>query len=219
VSSLALMRWLEGAPERYDAGMRVLTFGRVARVHAAVAEAAVAEPGDRILEVGCGTGAVTARMHQRGAHITAIDQSPEMLEQAMARLGARAAQVVWSEQTAAEIDRFAAGSFEAVVLCLCLSDMSPDERAYVLAAAVRALAPAGRLVVADEVRAPAGFRRGLQWLVRIPQAAAGWLLVGSVSQPLPDLAGEVRAAGLSPVGEQRWLMGTLCLVVASRRVG
>ncbi len=42
MSSLALMRWLEGAPERYDAGMRVLSFGRIARLHAAVASAAMA---------------------------------------------------------------------------------------------------------------------------------------------------------------------------------
>ena len=27
MSSLALMRWLEGSPERYDAGMRLITFG------------------------------------------------------------------------------------------------------------------------------------------------------------------------------------------------
>ena len=59
MSSLALMRFLERAPERYDAGMRLLTLGRVARLHAAVAEAAAPAPGARVLEIGCGTGAVT----------------------------------------------------------------------------------------------------------------------------------------------------------------
>ena len=101
------------------------------------------------------------------------------------------------------------------MLSLCLSDMSPDERGFVLAAAVRCLAPVGRLVVADEVRAPAGWRRILQLLARVPQAVAGWLLVGSVSRPLPDLPSEVRAAGASLLRQQSWLMGTLCLVVAS----
>lgn len=33
MSWLALMRWLEWAPERYDAGMRVITLGRVQITH------------------------------------------------------------------------------------------------------------------------------------------------------------------------------------------
>ena len=41
MSSLALMRWLEESPERYDAGMRLLTLGRISKLHAAVAAAAV----------------------------------------------------------------------------------------------------------------------------------------------------------------------------------
>ena len=82
MSSLALMRWLEGSPERYDAGMRLITIGQVARLHEAAADAAVAKPGDRVLEIGCGTGSVTALLVARGARVTALDQSPDMIEQA-----------------------------------------------------------------------------------------------------------------------------------------
>jgi demethylmenaquinone methyltransferase/2-methoxy-6-polyprenyl-1,4-benzoquinol methylase len=211
------MRWLEGSPERYDAGMRALTFGRISLLHAAVAEAAVREPGDRVLEIGCGTGAVTGRLCARGARVTALDQSPEMLEQAMARVAARGAgDVVWLEQTASEIDGLPADAFEAVVLSLCLSDMSGDERRYVLSQAAQRIAPGGRLVAADEVCAPAGWRRGVQRLVRVPQAAIGWLLVGSLSRPLPDLSGEIRATGLHIRHEAAWLLGSLQLVVAER---
>lgn len=74
--SLALMRWLESAPERYDAGMRVITLGRVTAVHAAPAEAPTPSPDARILEIGCGTGAVTERLVVRGAQVTALDQAP-----------------------------------------------------------------------------------------------------------------------------------------------
>lgn len=212
MSSLALMRWLEGSPQRYDAGMRVLTLGRIEALHAAVAEAAAPKAGDRVLEIGCGTGSVTARLLERGARVTAIDQSPEMLEQARARLGS--ASVDWREQTAAEIDRLPAASFDSVALCLCLSDMSADERAFVLRESAARLAAGGRLVAADECRAPAGWRRWLQGLWRIPQAVLGWLLVGSVSRPVPDLAGEIEAAGLRVRRETRWLLGSLVLVVA-----
>jgi ubiquinone/menaquinone biosynthesis C-methylase UbiE len=212
MSSLALMRWLEGRPERYDTGMRALTFGRIGRLHAAVAEAAVRNAGDQVLEIGCGTGSVTVLLRARGAKVTAIDQAAEMLEQARLRL-ADADAVAWLEQTAAEIDHLPAGHFDAVVLCLCLSDMSPSERAFVLREAVLRLAPAGRVVVADEVR-PKGWRGWLQRIWRIPQAALGWLLVGSLSRPIRDLAGELQAAGLRPSDSRSWLLGTLELAVA-----
>ncbi len=212
MSSLALMRWLEGSPERYDAGMRLITFGQVTPLHAGVTEAAAARPGDRVLEIGCGTGAVTKRLLDRGARVTALDQSPDMIERARARVGTDT--VDWLEQTAAEIDALPEASFDAIVLCLCLSDMSASERAYVLRACPRLLAPGGRLVAADEVHAPPGWRRVLQRLGRLPQAALGWLLVGALSQPVADLGGELERAGFALQSEQRWLGGSLALLVA-----
>jgi SAM-dependent methyltransferase len=208
------MRWLEGTPARYDAGMRALTFGRVSLLHDAVAEAAAPRPGRRVLEVGCGTGSVTERLVARGARVTALDQAPAMLEQARRRLP-DSAQVEWLERTASEIDGLPPGAFDAVVLCLCLSDMSPTERAFVLRASIDRLAVGGTLVVADEVRAPPGARRLLQRCWRVPQAGLGWLLTGSVSAPVEALEREVRAAGARVSSEHRWLLGTLSLVIAA----
>lgn len=216
MSSLALMRWLEGTPGRYDAGMRALTFGRVDRLHAAVAAAAVRAEGDRVLEIGCGTGAVTTLLRERGALVTALDQSPEMLEVARVRI-ANDDSVEWREQTAAEIDVLPEAAFESVVLCLCLSDMYRSERAFVLRESVRRVVPGGRVVAADEVRPRHAPVRLLQKIWRVPQAALAWLLVGAVSQPIDDLPAELRAAGLAVREERAWLLGSLALVVGERR--
>ena len=215
MSSLALMRWLEGTPDRYDAGMRALTFGRVDRLHEAVAAAAVEKPGDAVLEIGCGTGSVTVLLRALQARVTALDQAPEMLEQARARF-APGEPIEWIERTASEIDTLPEGAFRSVVLSLCLSDMSRSERAFVLREAARRLAPGGRLVVADEVQSRGPIRRALQQLWRIPQAALAWLLVGTVSSPIPDLTGELEAAGLVVLEEKEWLFGSLALAVAER---
>lgn len=214
MSSLALMRWLEATPERYDSGMRIVTLGRVSALHAALAEAV--PENATVLEVGCGTGAVTARLLERGARITALDQSPEMLEQAQRRLGDAAGRIEWIERTASEIDALPAAGFDAVVLSLCLSEMSRDERRFVLRAAHERVRPTGWVLAADEVRSRAGWQRVLHALLRGPQWLAAWLLAGSVSHPLPDLAAELTEAGLVIRGESRWLAGSLALMRAQR---
>ncbi len=219
MSSLALMRWLEAAPERYDVGMRVITLGRVGALHQAVAEAAAPKPGGRVLEIGCGTGAVTARLVERGAEVTALDQNPEMMDRARERLERAQGSVTWLESTASEIDALAAGAFDAVVISLALSEMSAGERRYVLSQAARRLVRGGVLAVADEVRPARSWQRVLFALLRGPQALLGWLLAGSVSRPVPDLAGEVCAAGFDVRAERRWLFGSLALVAAEPAPG
>lgn len=214
MSTLAFMRWLESAPSRYDAGMRAITLGRVSRLHAAVAEAAARRGARRVLELGCGTGSVTRRLLDRGIEVTAIEESPEMIELARKRLGDRGEERVrFCEQTAAEIDRFDGNTFDAVVASLVFSDMSPSERSYVLRQTRRLLKPTGSIIVADETVPSGLFHRALFHLARFPQAALAWVVAGSVSRPIDDLRGEIETAGFTIVEEGQWLMGTLGLVV------
>jgi ubiquinone/menaquinone biosynthesis C-methylase UbiE len=215
VSSLALMRWLESAPSRYDAGMRAITLGRVDALHDAVASAAVPRASARVLEIGCGTGAVTKRMVARGARVTAIEQNPEMLEQARARVAS--GDVEWIECTASEIDSLPLEAFDAVVASLCMSEMSTDERAFVLDQARRRLRTDGCLVLADEVRPRTRARALLVSTLRAPQAAVGWLVAGSLSRPLRDPGGEIRRAGFVIADRREWLAGSLAMIVARPR--
>lgn len=218
MSSLALMRWLEGAPGRYDAGMRWLTLGRDARVREVLAGAV--RPDDAVVEIGCGTGALTARLVARGARVTAVEQSPDMLDLARARLARAKSEtaeaVAWKECTAAEIDGLPAAGFDACVAAFALSEMSALERAYVLEAARERLRPDGVLAVGDEV-VPRGLAaRLLVAALRGPQAAAGWLLAGSVSRPLRHLPEEIARAGFRDLSERRFLGGSLAAIVARR---
>lgn len=216
MSTLALMRFLESSARRYDAGMRLLTLGRVGRLHDTLATWAAPASGLTVLEVGCGTGSVTTRLVDRGARVTAVDQDPAMLEQARAKLGGAAERVTWLELSAAEIDGLPKESVDVFVASLCLSDMGAEERCYVLAQAARLVRPGGALAVGDEVWPRAAPARLLYRLLRAPQALLAWLLVGSVSRPIPDLSVEVEAAGFVVRREQRWLLGSLAAVLAER---
>jgi hypothetical protein len=95
--------------------------------------------------------------------------------------------------------------------------MSAAERRFVLRHAVRRLRPGGVLAAADEVRPRSPWKGALHAVLRGPQAALGWLLTGSVSRPIPDLAKEIRQAGLEVRHEERWLLGSLAAVIAERR--
>jgi len=76
-----------GLPRRYDAAGAVMSFGQDPRWRAALVRAVPVAPGDRVLDVATGTGMVAAALVRRtGAHVTALDQSPQMLAGLNARL-------------------------------------------------------------------------------------------------------------------------------------
>jgi SAM-dependent methyltransferase len=109
-----------------------------------VADAAALAPGDRVLDVACGTGIVAREAARRvGAHgaVTAIDPNPGMLAVA----GSHAGAIDWREGVAEALP-FAVASFDAVLCQFGL--MFFDDRARGIAEMRRVLRPGGRLVAA-----------------------------------------------------------------------
>jgi demethylmenaquinone methyltransferase/2-methoxy-6-polyprenyl-1,4-benzoquinol methylase len=205
MSSYVFMKVLESTAHRYDRGMRLLSRGRIGGVYARVADL-VAAPGGRVLDIGCGTGAVALACAARGADVTGIDVNAEMLEVARSKTLPieTSGSVEWLQLSAAEIeDRFAPESFDAVTACLVLSELSPDERAYTLAIALSRLRPGGRAVLADEVEPDSAARRVLHRVGRLPLEVLTYLLTQTTTHAVSGLADQVRAAGFVEVDEER----------------
>jgi len=197
MSAYVLMKVLESAPGRYDTGIRLLTLGQVDRAYDRLA--AHIQAGERVLDVGCGTGALTVRAAQHGAHVVGIDVNPQMLDIARQRVDALgdAADVVLREMGVAELDGEPASGYDVVVSGLCFSELSAGERAFTLRQAHRLLKPGGVLLLADEV-VPQGVLRWLfHWAVRIPLAALTYLLTQTTTRPLKGLPAEVQGAGFA----------------------
>ena len=78
-----LMKILEASPERYDRRIFFLTHGRLDKVYDSLTSMINKE--DMVLDIGCGTGALSLRAARRGARVRGIDINPRMLEVARIR--------------------------------------------------------------------------------------------------------------------------------------
>ena len=216
IVSYVYMLALESSPRRYERGMRLLTLGRLARVREVVVKAL--RPGQRVLEIGSGTGELAVAMAEQGADVTGIDISPAMLEMARELAGRSAfpERVRSLECSAMELDHaFQNASFDVVVSVLTFSQMLPQEIDFVLTQCRRLLAPNGRLIVADEVWPASPARRVVWWLVRLPFAAAAYVVTQTSSQPLRGVDQRFQRTGFSLEESQGFLAGTLMVYVAS----
>ncbi|MER5355454.1 methyltransferase domain-containing protein [Kitasatospora sp. NPDC002551] len=97
--------------------------------------------GRRVLDAGCGSGALTAALHERGAAVTGLDASEGMLELARKRLGEDADLHVGD---LAERLPFEDGAFDDVVASLVLHYL--EDWGPTLAELRRVLRPGGRLI-------------------------------------------------------------------------
>lgn len=94
------------------------------------------QPGERILDLGCGDGALTAKLAETGATVVGVDRSHELLAAAQSRgLDAR-----WMEGQALTF----AAEFDAVFSNAALHWMTQPDA--VIKGVARALRPGGRFV-------------------------------------------------------------------------
>ncbi len=216
MTSFVWMKVLESGPRRYDRGISMLSGGRITEAYEQIA-ALAAGPGTRVLDIGCGTGGVTLACAARGAVAVGIDTDAGMLEVARTKPVPAAGSAEFMQLSAAEIeDRFAAGSFDAVVSCLALSEMSSEEQDYALHAAYVCLVPGGVLVIADEATPEGRVSRLVHRLRRLPVAAATYLLTQTTTRPIRNLCQRVRAAGFSVVSTQRMWSDSFLVVHATK---
>ncbi|MFA1610625.1 class I SAM-dependent methyltransferase [Halobellus rubicundus] len=104
------------------------------------------EPGERILDLGCGTGHLTDRIADAGADVVGVDQSEEMIETARETYEHRFVQADARDFGRADlgIDAGPADPFDAVFSNAALHWI--DDQDAVLDSVVDVLAPGGRFV-------------------------------------------------------------------------
>ena len=155
-------RTLDYAAPVYDLLEPLCLLSRQAEYDAAVFSALNPQPADRILDLGCGTGAQTQQVSlvldpQLGGAITGIDAAGAMITAAREKRGSDRC---FFEVMAAEKLDFPDRSFDAVMSSLFFHHIPLDLKRASLSEAYRVLKPGGTLVVADMDR-PTTFLGGL----------------------------------------------------------
>jgi len=219
MSTYVLMRILESAPSRYELGIRLLTLGRLD--HAYDRLAGHIDRGQQVLDIGCGTGALTLRAAQRGAKVKGIDINPRMLEIAAQRIksGGLSDLVDLAEMGVAELDTEEAQHYDAVTIGLCLSELSEDEIRFALKQVARILRPGGLLLIADEIKPRGLAHRLIHSMVRVPLVVFTYVITQQTVHPASNLWETLKAAGFGIVSVHLNRLGSFGEFVARKPAG
>lgn len=190
------MKIMESAPDRYDAGVRILTLGSVDKAYDRLISHV--KESQRVLDIGCGTGALTLRAAQKGSIVKGIDVNSQMLEIANKRAAeAKLEQnIELCEIGVAELSGEEAESYDVVMSGLCFSELAEDELIYSLKEVERILKPRGLLLIADEVMPKNIPKRIFHRLIRFPLVIITYLLTQTTTSSVRNLTERIKEAGL-----------------------
>lgn len=184
-----------------------LPWGGSRRLRQSLVNALDVRPGHRILELGCGSGQVTARLLAAGADVVAVDALPAMLDRARTR--APRATFVEGDAIMSEVG----DGFDRVVLSFVLHNFDRPGRVRILRRAELALAPGGRIGVLEWALPPGRVRARLwRWFLDTLEPSA---TVPDVLDRTLDV--DVAAAGLRETDRRSSTGGRTQILVLRRR--
>jgi ubiquinone/menaquinone biosynthesis C-methylase UbiE len=114
---------------------------------ALVAELADPQPGERALDVGCGTGIYATWLAELGLETTGLDRDPAMLSAARAK----APGIRFLEGDAIQLP-FEQGEFDLALAVTLFSFLGREQRERAAGELLRVVRPGGRVVIADLAR-------------------------------------------------------------------
>ncbi len=146
--------------------------------------------GERLLDVGCGTGTqlAVARQCHPDLVMVGIDVDPAVLARARRKLratGTAPNRPVSLLRASADALPFADASFDAVVSTLSFHHMPTATKRQALREVHRVLAPNGRFLLVDFGQAETGLMRVFVWLVRALRLPEATTLADHVEGRIP----------------------------------
>ena len=135
----------------YDAYMKKITMGRERTLRERTITLAGIQPGNTVLEVGCGTGTLTlAAKRQAGpsGRVCGIDLIPAMIEICKKKATEAGQDVLFQEGSIEDLP-FPDNQFDVVMCSFMIFHMSEGVRSKGMQEMFRVLKPGGRLLLID----------------------------------------------------------------------
>lgn len=146
----------------YDLLLWLLSLGRERSLRERVLRRAQLQPGERVLDIGCGTGtlAILAKRHVGpSGEVCGIDASPEMIARARAKSRRAAAEIHFSNAVVEALP-FPDDRFDVVLSTVMLHHLPARVRRQCAQEIRRVLRPGGRVLAVDFGTSPAQ-RKGI----------------------------------------------------------
>jgi len=197
MSTFILMKILESAPNRYDRGIYLLTLGKLDKVYDRLTSHL--KKDQKVLDLGCGTGAITLKAAQKGAKVKGIDINPQMLETAQKQAIKKnlIQNIELCEMGVAELEKEESESYDIVMSGLCFSELTENELINTLKEIKRILKPGGLLLVADEVRPKNISKKILNEIIRFPLKVMVYIITQTTIHAIDSLPKKIKESGLS----------------------
>jgi SAM-dependent methyltransferase len=185
------------------------------RFKRALVEQAAPKPGQRVLDIGCGTGTLAMMLKESApeAEVVGLDADPEILDLARAKAEEAGVEIQLDEALSTELP-YEDGSFDRVLSTLFFHHLTGADKRRTAAEIARVLRPGGELHVADWGRPPDPLMRAAITSVR---------LFDGFEQTRDNVAGALPAiferAGLqraTETGRFRTVFGSLSLYRSRR---
>lgn len=134
----------------------------LSKVVAAVLDAARTSPGDRVADLGCGTGQISVPLAETGAHVLAVDVSPAMIDSLQAQARRQHLPALHGLATPIEELMLPPDSLDLVVSSYALHHLRDADKPRLISAAAGWLRPGGRIIIADMMFGRGGSSRDRQ---------------------------------------------------------